>query len=76
MRGSRSDLHVSKLDEFKAWLKAQGWAEVRVRGEYEVLRMHKKKEGRMKSSYLIVHKRLEVKEHLEDAIQQSGHETD
>lgn len=53
----RSMLAVSKLDNFKQWLKQHGFEICQVKGEYEALRATKK--GRKYP--LIVYKRLSSK---------------
>ncbi len=53
---NRSTLAVSKLDDFKEWLKADGWELQKTKGEWEVLRAVKT--GRKRP--LIVYERLET----------------
>lgn len=39
MARTRSELHVRKLDDFVAYLEANGWAKVPTKGPYEVVRL-------------------------------------
>lgn len=41
MTGSRCCLHLSKVEEFKAWAIANGYNEEKPKGEYEILRLRK-----------------------------------
>lgn len=59
MSRSRNMLHISKLDEFTAWLRERGWLQGDTRGEYEVLRMTKPG-----CDTLLVHRKGAVIEHL------------
>ena len=58
---SRNRLAQTKLPDFAMWLTEQGWSEVPVKGEYEVLRMKWNgdedavKTNAIKSTVLIVH---------------------
>ena len=58
--GSRSDLHMNKLGDFADWLETQGWIRAELKGQYEVLRMTKP----MPRETLIVHRKVDAKEHL------------
>ena len=50
---NRSELHISKIDEFAAWAEKKGWKREPTKGYYEVLRM--RKPGRKP---LILYKRI------------------
>lgn len=56
---NRSELHVSKLGEYREFCESLGWREVPTKGAYEVLRMRHP----VKAAPLIVHRR-ENAEHL------------
>ena len=64
--GDRGRLHVSKLEDFAAWLEKMGWERRETKGEYEVLRMYRggQKARKGRSSYLLVHESNTEKEHL------------
>lgn len=51
---NRNSLHVSKLQEFRAFCEGRGWIVAAPKGEFEVLRMTKPNE----QVPLIVHRRL------------------
>ena len=57
---NRHILAITKLDDFRDWLIADGWEIQDTKGYYEVLRA--RKQGRRNP--LIVYKRLDAKEHL------------
>lgn len=42
----RSTLHENHIDEFVAWAEARGWLRVETKGEYEKLRLVRKKPRR------------------------------
>lgn len=56
----RNRLHITKLAEFEAHCRSQGWNKLEPKGFYEALRMsHPGKQG-----VLLVHQRADAKEHL------------
>ena len=58
---SRNRLAFSKLAEFALWLSRQGWEEIPVKGDYEVLRMQwSGDKSSVKSKALIVHQRADA----------------
>ena len=59
---SRSMLHMNKLDDFREWLKTQGWLWQEPKSVYEALRMVRK--GKYGNKTLIVHRKDSATEHL------------
>lgn len=57
--GDRGSLHVSKLDDFAAWMESKGWVREKQKGHYEVLRMRRPKSETPpgKSTVLLVHRK-------------------
>lgn len=55
---TRSDLHISKLDDFATFCQESGWAKRPEKSPYEVLRMQRGNE------WLIVNKRDRATQHL------------
>lgn len=56
---SKNLLHVSKLEEFKAWLDAQGIEHRPGKGDFQVLQVRMKHNG-----FAAVYERLEMPEHF------------
>lgn len=61
-------LHISKLEDFKAWLIKDGWSIEKPKGTWEVLRA--RNSGR--KNPLIVYTRMDAKEHLSVMDRDSG----
>ena len=57
---NRHMLHISKLEDFKAWLAKDGWEMEEPKGDYEVLRARKQS----RRNPLIVYRKSDAKEHL------------
>lgn len=65
---NRSRLHISKLEDFKAWLLKDGWSIEEPKGTWEVLRARKSD----RKNPLIVYTRMDAKEHLSVMDRDSG----
>lgn len=59
-------MHVSKLEDFAAWLETMGWERRETKGEYEVLRMYRGGQATRKgrSNHLLVHESDTEGDHL------------
>ena len=71
---SRSLLHVSKLDEFKAWLDAQGIDHRPGRGAYEVLQVRQRRGWRTVCSRHHMTEHYSTDRRLDSLIRQFCHE--